>query len=123
MNRRSGTGEIVDLVHFEEDRVHHVMPHDLEARVREMMRDIASRTCEEVVQADHLGALGDQAIAQVAAQEPGAAGYKDSFPSQIERTPNRNGNTRSRRCSRMRCSCTDDAAQTSGVHGSSSTSA
>ena len=43
------------------------------------MLDVALCSGEEVVDADHLVTVADQAVAQMRAQETGAAGYENSL--------------------------------------------
>ena len=54
--------------------VGHVAVHCPEAGRADEMGEISWQTREEVVHADHLGALAEQLLAQVGAEEPGAAG-------------------------------------------------
>ena len=42
-------------------------------------QDIFPRTGVEVVDAEHIVAVGNEAVAQVGAQKTGAAGYHDAF--------------------------------------------
>ena len=55
------------------------MPHELEARVVVQVIDVALGAGEEVVDAEHLVALLEQAVAEVRAEEAGAAGDEDSL--------------------------------------------
>ncbi len=52
------------------------MPHQLEARMVEQVLDVALGAGEEVVDAQDVMALLDEPVAQVAAQETGAAGHE-----------------------------------------------
>ena len=52
VNRRCGTGEIIDLIDFQIDRERDVMSNTLEAFVVEEMLDIEARSSKEIVQAD-----------------------------------------------------------------------
>src|ERR1039458_10725612 len=70
VDRRGRAREIVDLVHFEQNRVSQIVPQDLEAGVGKKMGDVTLRAGEEIVQADHLRAGIQQPVTQVAAQKP-----------------------------------------------------
>ncbi len=78
MNRRGRAGQIVDLVDFDEERLGHVVPEDLELLVIEQVLDVLSAAGEEVVQADDMVALCEEPFAEVGADEAGAAGYEDA---------------------------------------------
>ena len=77
VDRRRRTGEVVDLVDLDEQRERHVVPDELEARVVVQVIDVALGAGEEVVDAEHLVALLEQAVAEVGAEEAGAAGHED----------------------------------------------
>jgi hypothetical protein len=72
-------GQVVDLVHLDIQREGDVVAHQLEARVVEQVGDVGLGAGEEVVGTEHVVALGQQAVAQVAAQEAGAAGDEDAL--------------------------------------------
>ena len=55
------------------------MADQLKRRIAEEMRNVALGSGEEVVDADHLVTVADQAIAQMRAEETGAAGYENSL--------------------------------------------
>jgi hypothetical protein len=55
-----------------------VVPEKLEARVRKQVLDVGPPPGEEVVEADDLVPLGDQAFAQMRAKESGTAGDKNA---------------------------------------------
>jgi hypothetical protein len=73
----SGASEIVDLVDFDIEREGHVMPLDFEVRIVEQVRDIRFLPGEEIVDAQHVMPVIEQARAQMAADEAGAAGDQD----------------------------------------------
>ena len=54
VHRRCRAGKIVDFVDFDIERKRHVVPHQLEALFADEVRDVALRTGEEVVDADHV---------------------------------------------------------------------
>ena len=74
-----GAGQVVDLVDLHVKREGDVVAHELEAGVVEQVRDVVLGAGEEVVGAEHVVPLLQQAVAEVAAQEPGAAGDEDAL--------------------------------------------
>ncbi len=73
VHRRGGTGEVVDPIHFHVERPRHVVARQVEAGLADQVLDVASGARVEVVDAEHLLALGYQPFAEVGADEPGAA--------------------------------------------------
>ena len=57
----------------------HVAPHEFKARVVFQVFDVALAAGEQVVDADHFIAAGQDAVDQVAAQKAGAAGDQDAL--------------------------------------------
>ncbi len=55
------------------------MAHQLEIRVVEEMGDVVLGAGEEVVETDDVVAFSEQALAEMAAEEAGAAGDEDAF--------------------------------------------
>ena len=55
------------------------MADQLEALVIEQVLDVAAGAGEEIVDADDIGALGQQALAQMRAEEAGAAGDQNAL--------------------------------------------
>jgi hypothetical protein len=53
--------------------------HQLEIRVVEEMGDVVLGAGEEVVETDDVVAFSEQALAEMAAEEAGAAGDEDAF--------------------------------------------
>jgi hypothetical protein len=72
-------GQVVDLVHLDIQREGHVVAHQLEIRVVQQVHDVAPRRGVEIIDAEHVLALGQQPLAQVRAEEAGAAGDQDAF--------------------------------------------
>ena len=62
-------GQVVDLVHFQIEREGHVVAQKLEARVVQQVKDVVARAGEEVVDAKHVMAGLEQALAQERAQK------------------------------------------------------
>ena len=79
MDRRGRTGQVVDLVDLDVERQRHVVAHQLEAAVVEQRLDVVAGAGEEVVDADHVGAHVEQPLAEMRAEESGAAGDQDAL--------------------------------------------
>ena len=60
------------------------MAHEFEARMIVQMIDIALGAGEQIVDAQHFMAVGQQAIDQMRAEKSGAAGHQDAFAAVIE---------------------------------------
>ncbi|KAL4376791.1 hypothetical protein GQ457_02G002570 [Hibiscus cannabinus] len=84
MNRRRGASEMVDLVNFQQQRLHDVVSDELEVRVSEMVHDVLFSAGEEVVDDDHAVSPRYQPVHQVRPDEPGSTRHDDSqtFPFQ-----------------------------------------
>ena len=78
VDRRGRTGEIVDLVHLHEERECHVVPLELESGMVQQVRDIGTRSGEQIVHAQDLVPFVDQPFAQMRAQESGASGDQNA---------------------------------------------
>ena len=76
VHRRGRAGEVVDLVDLDIEREGYVVAHQLEARLAHQVRDVGPAAGEEVVDAQHLVAVGQEPLAQEAADEPGPAGHQ-----------------------------------------------
>ena len=59
------------------------MAHQLEVRVADEVRDVVFRAGEEVVHAQHVVALGQEPLAQVRADEAGAAGHQNALADAV----------------------------------------
>ena len=79
VDRRGWAGQVVDLVHFHVQREGHIMAHQLEVRILEQMQNVVLGAGEEVVQTEHVVAVGKQALAQMRAEKAGATGDEDAF--------------------------------------------
>ena len=75
VDRRRRAGEVVQAIGLEPERFGHVVAHEAETLVRGEVRDVALRATREVVEADDVVPVGEEAIAQVRADETRAAGY------------------------------------------------
>src|SRR5262249_49567376 len=76
VDRRSRASEIVDFVRLHVERKRDVMTEKLEARMGMEMLHVAFRAGEQVVDAEHLVPLLQQAIDQVRSEEAGAPRYE-----------------------------------------------
>ena len=74
---RGRAGHVVDLVDFEMERVDDVVADDFESRMREEVSHVFLAAREEVVDANHFVATGDEPVAEMTAQEPGSAGHQN----------------------------------------------
>jgi hypothetical protein len=79
-----GACEVVDLVDLEEDGLDDVVADHLEVGVAEVVHHVLLASREEVVDDDHAVAARHQAVHEVAADEPGAAGDEDSEALPLE---------------------------------------
>ena len=90
--RRGRAGEVVDLVHLEAERIHHVVAHQLEVVAVEQVIHVALLAGEEVVEADHVVPFAHQPVAEVRTQESGAASDENPlqhFPKVADPAPRR----------------------------------
>ncbi len=83
MDGRGRAGQVVDLVHLHVKGEGDVVAHQLEVGVVEQVGDVVLGAGEEVINADDVMAVGEEAFAQVAAQEAGAAGDEDAFAQRV----------------------------------------
>jgi hypothetical protein len=65
MNRRCGTGQMIDPVDLQQDGFDYVVPQQFEIAVPEKAVDVLSATGKEVVEADDLFAFPKQSLAEV----------------------------------------------------------
>ena len=79
VDRRGRAGEVVDLVDLDVEREGDVVAHQLEMRIAQQMRDVVLAAGEEVVDAQHVVAVAQQALAQMRAEEAGAAGHQHAL--------------------------------------------
>ena len=79
MDRRRGTGQIVNLVDFYEQRHRNIMAEHLEIRMLQQMRDVRPPSGEIIVDAEHLMALLHKPVAQMASQKASRAGDQYSL--------------------------------------------
>ena len=84
MDRRSWTSEIVNFVRFDVERERHVVAHEFEARVSVEMLHVSLGACEQIVDAQHLVSLFQQAINEMGSKEAGAARDQNAFSAVIK---------------------------------------
>ncbi len=63
MYRTGGAGQVVDLVHLQENGIDNVVPKQLETRISYQVQDVLLATRVKVIQADYLMARSQQAAA------------------------------------------------------------
>jgi hypothetical protein len=63
MHGRGGTGEIINLFHFEQDGLSHVVPDKFEGRVIEQVHHVLTPTGKKIIEAQDLVPIIQQAIA------------------------------------------------------------
>lgn len=62
------------MINLDVERKGHVVPQQLEARMGEQVSDVILAASEEIVDAEDVMAIRDQAVAEVRAEKTGAAG-------------------------------------------------
>jgi hypothetical protein len=70
---RRWAGQVVDLVHLEQDGVDDIMPYQLKVGLVEEVRDVVLRSSEEIIHADDLDAANSLRCAQAAITQYGGA--------------------------------------------------
>ena len=79
VDRGGGAGEIVDLVHLDIEREGHVVSHDLEARIAQVLGEIRPVARVEIIDREHVVSLRHQSIAQMAADKTGPTRHEDTL--------------------------------------------
>jgi hypothetical protein len=62
LDRRRGTGQVVDFVDFDVQGKGDIVPQQFKARVCAQMFNVVLGSCEEIVHADDLITVGEQSI-------------------------------------------------------------
>jgi hypothetical protein len=83
VDRRGGAGEVPDLVHLDVQGKGDVVAQQLEVAVRQCIAQVLLGAGVEVVHAQHLAPRGEQRLAQVRAEESGAAGDQRALTRRI----------------------------------------
>lgn len=78
MHGRGRAREMVDLIDFQQDWLHHVMPDQLELRVSEMVHEVVLLPGEEIVEDDDAVPALQQSVNEVGPHEPRPAGDNDA---------------------------------------------
>ncbi|GER43504.1 acyl-CoA N-acyltransferases super family protein [Striga asiatica] len=84
MHGRCRAGQVVDLIHLQQNRLHNIMPDQLEPRIPEQMHHVLFPPREEIVDHDHVVTPGDQLIHQMAPDKTGTAGGADEYADEDE---------------------------------------
>jgi len=63
MDRRGGTGEVVNLIDLDVERKGHVVPQQFEPRVAHEMRNVRLAAGEEIIDAQNFVAFQYQSVA------------------------------------------------------------
>src|SRR5260370_20940014 len=79
MDRRRWACQVIDLVYFHIERERNVMPDHFEVLMVEQVLDIATRTGEEVIDADDDRSIGKQAFAKMRPEETSTARHQYSL--------------------------------------------
>lgn len=87
MHRRCRAGQVVYLIHLEQDRLDHIMSDELHPMTREMLHKVLLPPREEVINDDHTITTGNQTVHQVAPNETSSTGhqYPQTFAFQSQR--------------------------------------
>jgi len=75
VNRRSGAGQVVNLIELRVEWKCHVVADGLKAMVLEQVRNIGACASEIIVDANDIGTIFEQASAQVRAEKTGASSH------------------------------------------------
>ena len=75
VDRRGRTSQIVNLIGLDIERKGHIVADQIEAMVVDDAIDVAAGAGEKVIDTDDIGAVLEQALAQVRAEKSGTAGH------------------------------------------------
>ena len=78
MDRRGGAGQVVDLVGLEIERERHIVPDDFKTMMIEHALDVTTCAGEIIIDADDIGALLEQTLAEMGAEKSGSSGDYDT---------------------------------------------
>src|SRR5262245_56244249 len=85
MNGGGGAGQVVDLIGLEIERKRHIVPDNLKAMMIEHALDVTTCPGEIIIDADDIGALLEQTLAEVRAEKSGPSGnYDTCFEVQLK---------------------------------------
>lgn len=80
MHGRGRASKVVDLIHLQQNGLHHIVADQLESWVSKMMNNILLPPCEEVVDHDHIVPPCYQLVHEVAPHKPGPTSDHDPLP-------------------------------------------
>ena len=80
MDGGGGAGEIVNLVDFDIEREADIVTHQFEARMGQQAMHVVTCARIEIVDAEDLMPIVQQALAQMRAEKARAAGHQDTLP-------------------------------------------
>ena len=83
MHRRSGAGEVIDLLAVDVHRLTNVVAHELEAAMLQELVEIPPGASEQVINADDLVAILDEPLAEVRPEKARTAGYEDPLRHEV----------------------------------------
>ena len=79
MNGRCGTGQIVNLVNFQKDRLRQIVSDQFKVRFIEQVKNVFFVAGKKIVQAQDIVTVLHQTFAQMGPQKPGAPCYQNAF--------------------------------------------
>ena len=74
VNGRGRAGQVKNSVNLYIKRKRHVVTHQLEIRMADLVGDIGFAACKEVVYTEHIVAVLDKTITQMGTKKTGTAG-------------------------------------------------
>jgi len=74
MGRRSGTGQIVDPIHFELEGFDDIMANQLKSWIARKMLDVGFTAREKIIETDNFVPLLDKTITEMGSKESGSPG-------------------------------------------------
>ena len=83
MDGRGGTREVINLINLHVEWKRHIVAHQFKSRVRHQVFDIAAASREEVVDAQDIMSLRNQAIAQMTAEKARSTCNENTFDGAI----------------------------------------
>jgi hypothetical protein len=78
VNRRCGAGHVEDAVDLQQNRIDDIVADDFEPVIVEQMGHMLAPTCKEVIEADDLVTIVEEALAEMRADETSAACNQNS---------------------------------------------
>ncbi|KAM0953272.1 hypothetical protein DsansV1_C02g0022301 [Dioscorea sansibarensis] len=81
---RSGASEMIDLIHFQQDRLHNIMPDELKLWITEMVDQILLPPSKKVIDHDDAVTAGKELVDEVTPNEPSSAGDDDTAAALLE---------------------------------------